>query len=107
MKTKHFLLGALMLLLALALAACTQPDAPAPEAEPCPTAAPCPDCPACPEPEAPPAPVVETVPYQDAWAGSAHNDTEAEAFNHWNEEDPAEVPADCANCHTTAGYRNS
>src|SRR5690606_24442073 len=44
------------------------------------------------------------VPFYDEWVASPHNDTEGEAFNHWNEEDPAEVPTDCAKCHSTPGY---
>lgn len=44
------------------------------------------------------------IPFYDEWAASPHNDLEAEAFNHWNEEDPAEVPTDCAKCHSTPGY---
>lgn len=44
------------------------------------------------------------VPFLDDWAGSGHNDTEAEAFNHWNEDDPAVVEAECAKCHSTPGY---
>ncbi len=44
------------------------------------------------------------VPFYDEWASSPHNNTEDEAFNHWNEEDPAEVPTDCAKCHSTHGY---
>lgn len=104
MKTRFLVLGALMLLLALALAACSPAATPAPVTEkPCPTAAPCPDCPKCPEPEPP---VVEVVPFQDEWVGSPHNDGEAEAFVHWNEADPKEVPVACATCHTTAGYQD-
>jgi hypothetical protein len=107
MKSKYILIGALLLLFALLLVACSSPQpapneqetqAPAVTQEPCPTAAPCPDCPECPQP------VVEEVPYQEAWANSPHNDTEAEAFNHWNEDDPAEVPPSCAKCHSTPGY---
>jgi hypothetical protein len=44
------------------------------------------------------------VPFLDEWAGSGHNDAEAEAFVHWNEDSPAEVPANCAKCHSTPGY---
>ena len=44
------------------------------------------------------------IPFYDEWVSSPHNDTEGEAFNHWNEEDPAEVPTDCAKCHSTPGY---
>ncbi len=44
------------------------------------------------------------IPFYDEWAASPHNDTEGEAFNHWNEDDPAEVPTDCAKCHSTPGY---
>lgn len=108
MKSKYFFVGALALLFALALAACSsQPPAPtqapvadAPTQVPCPTAVPCPDCPACPEP------VVQNVPFQDQWANSPHNDTTAEAFNHWNEADPKEVPTSCAKCHSTPGYQD-
>jgi hypothetical protein len=44
------------------------------------------------------------IPFLDRWAGSGHNDTEAEAFNHWNEDSPAEIPEACARCHSTPGY---
>jgi hypothetical protein len=47
-----------------------------------------------------------TVPFLDAWMGSGHADTTAEAFNHWNEEDPAEVPPECAKCHSSPGYQD-
>ena len=101
MKKAVLLIGALALL-ALLLAACSSP--PAPEATPCPAIVPCPECPA--PPEAPPCPeaVVDPVPYEEEWVGSAHADAEAEAFVHWNEDDPAEVPANCAKCHSTSGY---
>ncbi|MGE5249862.1 MAG: hypothetical protein ACM3QS_06560 [Bacteroidota bacterium] len=46
------------------------------------------------------------VPFKDAWSGSGHADINAEAFTHWNEEDPAEVPTSCAKCHTAAGYQD-
>ncbi len=108
MKAKYLLIGAMMLLLVLLLASCAPQQAPAtpcpecPAAPACPEQQPCPECPACP---APPEPVVKEVPFQEAWAGSPHNTADAEAFNHWNEEDPKEVPANCANCHTTQGYQ--
>ncbi len=38
------------------------------------------------------------------WWGSAHADLTAEAFTHWNEDDPAEVPVSCAKCHSGAGF---
>lgn len=40
----------------------------------------------------------------EAWAGSGHADAEAEAFRHWDEDDPAEVPPSCATCHSAPGY---
>lgn len=46
------------------------------------------------------------VPFLDLWIDSAHNDTEGEPFNHWNEDDPAEIPVACARCHSTPGYRD-
>lgn len=38
------------------------------------------------------------------WWGSAHADIEAEAFVHWNEDDPPEVPTFCAKCHSGQGF---
>lgn len=47
---------------------------------------------------------VSTIPFEAQWAGSGHADASAEAFNHWNEDDPAEVSASCAKCHSTPGF---
>jgi hypothetical protein len=38
----------------------------------------------------------------NAWLGSAHADTEAEAFKHWDSE--GAIPESCARCHSTPGY---
>jgi len=38
------------------------------------------------------------------WWGSAHADAEAEAFIHWNEDDPAEIPTYCAKCHSGQAF---
>ncbi|MBD3305199.1 polyheme membrane-associated cytochrome C, partial [candidate division KSB3 bacterium] len=48
-------------------------------------------------------PAVE-VPFLEDWAGSGHADADAEAFRHWDEDDPQEVPARCAKCHSSPGY---
>jgi len=106
MKSKYLLLGALLLVLVLALAACSQAPAPTVAATPCPTAPPCPECATPPTPPPCPEAVVKEVPFQDQWAGSPHNDAEAEAFVHWNEDDPKEVPTSCARCHSTPGYQD-
>ena len=50
--------------------------------------------------------MVGEIPFAEEWAGSGHNDAEAEAFAHWNEDDPAEVPENCAKCHSTTGYQD-
>ncbi len=47
---------------------------------------------------------ITLIPYQEAWLTSGHADIAAEAFIHWNEEDPAEVPENCARCHSTPGF---
>lgn len=38
------------------------------------------------------------------WWGSGHADFEAEAFNHWNEDDPPVIPETCAKCHGMSGF---
>jgi len=38
------------------------------------------------------------------WAGSAHADKNAEAFIHWDEDDPPVVPTSCAKCHSNDGF---
>ncbi len=40
----------------------------------------------------------------EAWSGSAHADATAEAFRHWDGEDPKEVPVACAKCHSEGGH---
>ena len=92
MKKGLIILGT-MLLLAAILAACGGK----PEPTPAPTEAPV---------EPTPAPVVLEVPYQEQWEASGHNDVEAEAFRHWDADDPAEVPTNCAKCHSSAGYED-
>ncbi len=44
------------------------------------------------------------IPNEDAWAISGHADAASEAFTHWNEDDPPEVPTSCAKCHSTPGH---
>ena len=46
------------------------------------------------------------VPYQDQWASSAHADAAAAAFTHWDEDDPAVIPPECAKCHSTPGFQD-
>lgn len=54
------------------------------------------------EPEMPPGPAVE-VPFLGLWETSGHADAAAEAFVHWDEDDPQVVPVACAKCHSTSG----
>ncbi len=46
------------------------------------------------------------IPFEDLWVSSGHADAMAEAFRHWDEDDPAAVPASCARCHTPTGYQD-
>ena len=112
---KRFLLIAALLLALVLLVACSQdsnPPAPQPEVAQveCPECAVCADAAVCPEPqvcpeaEACPEPVVAVVPFEEQWVGSPHNDSESEAFNHWNADDPAQIPEACAKCHSSSGY---
>lgn len=102
MRNKHILIGLLVVVAALALAACgtaTPQETVAPPPQP--TQA-CPEAPPCPPPPEVPTPVVSEIPFAEQWVTSPHNDTTAEAFNHWNEDGEVEVA--CAKCHSTPGY---
>lgn len=46
----------------------------------------------------------QAIPFEEQWRSSPHADASAEAFVHWNGEDPAEIPTSCAKCHSTPGY---
>ena len=46
------------------------------------------------------------VPFLEEWMSSGHADATSEAFIHWNEESPAEVPESCAKCHSSTGYQD-
>ncbi len=54
--------------------------------------------------EVPAASVADQIIFVEQWASSPHNRAEDEAFVHWNEDDPQEVPDRCAKCHSTPGY---
>ncbi len=77
----------ILLLIGATLAACSGTTVPPEAAEAAVQAVAtqvCPPAEPCPAPEAPP---VE-VPFLEKWEGSGHSDETAEAFNHWNEDDP-------------------
>jgi len=38
------------------------------------------------------------------FAASGHADSAAESFVHWDGEDPAEIPTNCAKCHSESGF---
>src|SRR5262245_55236864 len=50
--------------------------------------------------------VSEDVPFLADWAGSAHANLGDEPFKHWNATMPPQIPADCARCHSTPGFRD-
>ncbi len=50
---------------------------------------------------------VQAEPIQEVstkYWNSGHADAASEAFTHWNEDDPAEVPVYCARCHSSSGF---
>ncbi len=67
----------------------------------------CAPTPTTPAPETP-RPGVPTlaIPFEDEFLASGHADAKAEAFTHWNEASPAEIPVACAKCHSDAGFQD-
>ena len=51
-----------------------------------------------------PATPVAAIPFATTWVSSGHADVKADAFNHWNEDQPPVVPKACAKCHSEYGY---
>ncbi|MBE2237197.1 MAG: hypothetical protein IAE81_05375 [Caldilineaceae bacterium] len=56
--------------------------------------------------EEPAEPAAVQVPFLEEWMSSGHADAAAEAFTHWNEDDPQVVPEACAKCHSSTGYQD-
>jgi hypothetical protein len=53
----------------------------------------------------PPEPRPEPVEaISEKWTDSGHADRDAESFVHWDEDEPPEVPVNCAKCHSAYGY---
>jgi hypothetical protein len=46
------------------------------------------------------------IPFFTEWIRSPHADLTSEAFIHWNADDPAVVPPNCAKCHSSDGYHD-
>lgn len=78
----------ILLGVAILMAACGSPEAPTQ----------CPEV-ICPEASSP-----EPVLYEDLWAISGHSDDTSEAFTHWDEDEPPEIPVECAKCHSRPGF---
>jgi hypothetical protein len=53
----------------------------------------------CPETACP-----EQISFEELWITSGHADSKSEAFTHWDEDNPKEVPSDCAKCHSRPGF---
>jgi hypothetical protein len=53
-------------------------------------------------PPKPPSESVQAI--SDKWAYSGHANRESESFIHWDEDEPPEIPAGCAKCHSAYGY---
>jgi len=105
MKPNYLMVGLIMVVAAMVQAACGS-SSPAEEVTPCPVVAPCPVCPQVSCPECPPclAPQLVRVPFEVEWLTSLHNNSEGQAFRHWDQEDNPQVPENCAKCHSTPGY---
>ena len=58
----------------------------------------------CPENVCPESTCPDPVSYEELWSSSGHADVRAEAFLHWNEDSPVEIPTDCAKCHSRPGF---
>lgn len=95
-KIVLYILGVLILMAVLVGCQSQTPTATAGE----PTAVPQ----TCPTPEACPPDLSGEIPFWQKWQASGHANAEAAAFTHWNTEEPPEIPATCAKCHSSQGF---
>lgn len=51
-------------------------------------------------------PTGTAIPNLAEWEAGPHSKADAEAFTHWNDADPKEIPVTCAKCHSTTGYQD-
>jgi hypothetical protein len=105
-RSRLWTIGSLLVALALVVAACSDDDG----GDVTTTAAPVTttEAPATTTTMAEPVveePTVE-IPFLALWEASGHNDVDAEAFRHWDEDDPAVVPTSCAKCHVGTGFQD-
>jgi hypothetical protein len=91
-KRTLFFIFFFLIIAAIILAACGSPDLPAPAPTLETTAAPT------------PTPVPTPMSFNDLWESSPHADEDAEAFRHWDETNPQEIPVACAKCHSRPGF---
>lgn len=107
-RTKSLLLIAAFVLAGVLMTACAAATPTAaveiPTSAPVATAAPAPTC-AAPTP-CPTAVAGPVVPNTDEWTKSPHNAADTKAFTRWDAADPKEVPAACAQCHSSTGYQD-
>lgn len=50
------------------------------------------------------APSISDEEAEQGWASSGHAASSEEAFVHWNNDDPPQIPESCAKCHSTPGF---
>jgi len=53
-----------------------------------------------------PAPPESVDSISQKWERSTHANAASEAFTHWDEDEPPQIPEACAKCHSTYGYRD-
>lgn len=41
---------------------------------------------------------------EQEWSASAHSDLDSRSFTYWDQDEPPEIPVECAKCHSTPGY---
>ncbi|MHC4889303.1 MAG: cytochrome c3 family protein, partial [Planctomycetota bacterium] len=50
--------------------------------------------------------ISEECPFEALWLSSGHADANSEAFTHWDDDIPPDIPTRCAKCHSTPGFED-
>ena len=105
MRSAHRIAAGIALIIPAFLLACCSPATSTVQPSPAPTRSPVAHATIAPT-ASPTITPTSSPPFWTEWEASAHAQADSPAFRYWDTSVPAQIPADCARCHSTVGFLN-